>query len=104
MFRKLEPEQKPVTTVTVILDGASIVAEAGEPVAAILLRTSPFTARTSPVGGGARGPFCMMGACFECLVEVDGIASTRACLVRARDGLVVRRRAGRPDPLALATA
>jgi NADPH-dependent 2,4-dienoyl-CoA reductase/sulfur reductase-like enzyme len=40
-------------------------------------------------GGHARAPFCGMGACFECLVTVDGQAQ-RACLERATDGVRVR--------------
>ena len=28
--------------------------------------------RTSPISGYRRGPYCMMGVCFECLVEIDG--------------------------------
>ena len=38
-----------------------------------------------------RAPFCMMGACFECLVEIDGRANQRACQVRVRGGMRVRR-------------
>jgi predicted molibdopterin-dependent oxidoreductase YjgC len=30
----------------------------------------------------------MMGACFECLVEIDGI-TRQACMVDVEDGLVI---------------
>jgi predicted molibdopterin-dependent oxidoreductase YjgC len=33
----------------------------------------------------------MMGACFECLVEIDGVDNFRACQVEVRAGMQVRR-------------
>jgi len=99
MFRKLEPAELAGTPVTIVIDGVPLTAEEGEPVAAILLRTPPFTSRGTPVSGAARAPYCMMGACFECLVEIDGETSTRCCMKGAKEGMVVRRQLGRPDPM-----
>ena len=98
MFRKFEPEVEPKKSVTIMVDGSGVTAEEGEPVAAVLLRTPPFTNRTTPVSGAVRAPYCMMGACFDCLVEVDGETSTRSCLIQAREGMAIRRQTGRPDP------
>ncbi len=36
----------------------------------------------------------MMGACFECLVEIDGISNRQACMIQVRAGMIVRRMAG----------
>ncbi len=99
MFRKPDPEAGPTRSVTISVDGVVMAVEEGEPIAAVLLRVPPFTTRVSPVSGTARAPCCMMGVCFECLVEIDGETSTRSCLTRARNGMVVRRQAGRPDPM-----
>jgi D-hydroxyproline dehydrogenase subunit gamma len=52
----------------------------------------PF--RTTPVTEAPRAPYCMMGVCFECLVEVDGKPSRQACLTTVRDGMVIRRQRG----------
>jgi predicted molibdopterin-dependent oxidoreductase YjgC len=98
MFRKLDSENGEVTPVTISVDGVAMTVEEGEPIAAVLLRIPPFTSRTTPVGGAARAPYCMMGVCFECLVEIDGETSVRSCLARARSGMAVRRQIGRPDP------
>ena len=38
----------------------------------------------------------MMGACFECLVEIDGV-TVQACTVTVRPGLVVRRAGPREE-------
>nr|WP_240653103.1 (2Fe-2S)-binding protein [Sphingomonas crocodyli] len=80
------------------IDGVGVTADEGEPLAAVLLRNAPYSCRRTPVSGASRAPFCMMGVCFECLVEVDGATSTRSCLVRVRDGLDVRRQNHRPGP------
>jgi hypothetical protein len=50
-----------------------VMARAQDSVASLLLNTcGPETYRRSPVSGLPRAPLCMMGVCFECLVEVDG--------------------------------
>jgi predicted molibdopterin-dependent oxidoreductase YjgC len=78
--------------VEIVVDGARIRAFPGESVAAALLsdgrRAFRVTARGEP-----RGPFCNMGVCFECVVEVDG-ARVRACLAPVRAGMVVRTGSG----------
>ncbi|WP_010161943.1 (2Fe-2S)-binding protein [Sphingomonas sp. PAMC 26617] len=104
MFRKLNAKNFGRGSVIIVIDGKPIVADEGEAVAAVLLRTSPFTSRTTPVSGALRAPFCMMGACFDCLVEIDGHSSKRSCMAMVRDGMVVRRQSGRPDPASDAAA
>lgn len=85
--------------VTITIDDVPIAVEKDEPIAAVFLRLPPFTTRTTPVTGAPRAPFCMMGVCFDCLAEVDGITSTRSCMVRAAEGMRIYRQAGRPNPL-----
>jgi len=38
-----------------------------------------------------RAPYCLMGVCFECLVEIDGIKNRQACLEPVREGMHVKR-------------
>lgn len=87
-----------------LLNGVATEVEEGEPLAAILLRIPPHSNRVTPGSGATRAPYCLMGACFECLVEIDGVTSVRSCMVRARSGMVVNRQPGRPDPLKNAAA
>lgn len=84
---------------TIKIDDDTVEAEEGEPVAAVLLRHAPFTSRTTPVSGQPRAPFCMMGVCFDCLVEIDGQTSVRSCMAQVRAGMAVRRQRERPDPV-----
>ena len=92
MFRKLHDPGP--ASVTVLLDGRPVAAEAGESVAAVLLRQPGGWSRTTPVSQSPRAPYCMMGVCFECLVEIDGRQNQQACLTPAQDGMVVRRQIG----------
>ncbi len=102
MFRKLPDGQAAKRLVTISLDGQLIEAEESETIAAVLLRVPPFFNRTTPVGGKRRAPFCMMGACFDCLVEING-ETTRSCLLLATEGMAVYRQDGQPKSLLAAT-
>jgi hypothetical protein len=99
MFRKLhEPDPGGLT---IEIDGVPTVVEPGESVAAVLLRQAEPWSRLSPVSQSKRAPYCMMGVCFECLAEVDGVASVQTCLKPVCDGMRVARQTGkrRIDPL-----
>jgi len=75
-------------------EGRAIEAREGDSVAAALLAAGVGAFRESPVSGAARGPWCLMGVCFDCLVEIDGVGSRQACLVEVRAGMDVRRMRG----------
>lgn len=91
MFRRLYESGGGQVTVTI--DGVEIEAEAGEPVAAVLLRSAPCCARFHPVSGRPRAPYCMMGVCFDCLAVIDG-TSAQACLTPVHDGMKIERQRG----------
>ncbi|MGB0843910.1 MAG: (2Fe-2S)-binding protein [Alphaproteobacteria bacterium] len=75
------------------LDGELVTATIGTSLAAALLEHSGHATRTTQSGAG-RTAFCMMGVCFDCLVEVDGTPNTQACMTLVRDGMVVKRQIG----------
>jgi hypothetical protein len=72
---------------TILWDGAPIPARSGEPLAAALLAAGVLRFRDTAVSGAPRAPLCMMGACYDCLVEVEGEANIQSCLTPVRDGL-----------------
>lgn len=78
-------------------EGQPLLALAGDTVAAALLAGGHWRFRSTPVSGAARGPFCMMGICFDCLVEIDGVANRQACMVEVRDGMQIKRQQGAID-------
>ena len=78
----------PADTVTFTFDGSAIAAGDGANLAAALLAAGVTALRRTPVSAAPRGPFCMMGACYDCLVEIDG-ERVQACMQVVRDGLAV---------------
>lgn len=75
-------------------EGETVVAQEGESLAAALLAHGAGDFRKTPVSGAPRAPYCMIGVCFDCLVEVDGRPNRQACMTPARAGMKVRRQKG----------
>ena len=92
MFRKL-PEGGEAT-VRVTVDGRDVRVPAGTTAAAAALLAGLTVTRTSPVSDAPRAPYCMMGACFECLMEIDGVANRQACVVVVVEGMQIRSQRG----------
>lgn len=82
----------PVLAVTI--DGAAFTARAGDSVAATLIAAGVLDCRTTPVTGAQRGPFCMMGVCFDCLVVIDGRPNQQGCMILVREGMRIERQQG----------
>ncbi len=78
-------------TVVVEIDGKPVETRRGTRIAAVLLAQGATAFRHSPVSGKPRSAFCMMGVCFECLVEIDGCPNRQACLEYAEDSMQIRR-------------
>ena len=99
MFRRL-PDLVPADTVTIVVDGKPATARAGDSAAAALLANGHAACRETAVGGVARGPFCLMGVCFDCLVTIDGVGNRQGCMTTVREGMRIdtqrrRREVGR---------
>lgn len=95
MFKRLDgdgaPEARPLT---IYFEGRAITAHPEETVACALLAAGIVLFRRSAISGVERGPYCLMGACFECLVSIDGAPNQQACLHIVRDGMRVGRQDG----------
>jgi hypothetical protein len=79
-------------------EGERVEAYPGETVAAALIAGGRMQFRRDS-RGSARGPYCNMGTCFECLVKVPSVSgvegevtwrTVRSCLTPAKAGLMVR--------------
>ena len=70
-------------------EGETIPAYEGETIAAAVTAAGIRVLRRNR-RGEARGVYCGMGACFECLVNVDGRGGQRACMTPVRAGMRVR--------------
>jgi hypothetical protein len=79
--------------VSITIDGRATSAYLGESVAAALLADGELATRTT-AGGEPRGLFCGMGVCFDCLVIIDGVPGTRACISWVAEGMEIFRQDG----------
>jgi predicted molibdopterin-dependent oxidoreductase YjgC len=92
MFRRLPEAAQDLVRFTI--DGRHAEARRGDSVAAALLAAGVDACRTTPASGAARGPYCLMGVCFECLVVIDGVGNRQGCLVAVADGMRVETQRG----------
>lgn len=92
MFKRLR--RSTAETVTILLEGDPVEAAAGDTVAAVVLGAGLGPVRTTPVSGSPRSPYCLMGVCFDCLMEIDGVPNQQSCMTPVRDGMRVRRQHG----------
>ena len=76
-----------------ILDGREVIAFEGETVATAMMAEDKVAMRTT-LNGEPRGVFCGMGVCFDCLVVVNGVANTRACMTWVSEGMHVSTQEG----------
>ena len=91
MFLRLETAAE---VVRFDFEGRTITARHGDTVAAALLAAGESTLRVTAVSGSPRAPYCMMGVCFECLMEIDGAGNRQACLTPVAEGMRVHRQRG----------
>ena len=95
MFRLLD--NSAVELVEIELDGSAVSVPAGISLAAVLFYLDAIPARQTLLSESPRAPFCMMGVCFECLLEIDGIGNQRACQVEVKAGMQIRRQLASKD-------
>ena len=94
MFRRL-PDTKDAA-IRFTFDGREMLGRRGDTVAAALLAAGVTICRTTPVSGAPRGPYCMMGVCFDCLVTIDGAGNRQGCLVPLVQDMRIETQAGAP--------
>jgi sarcosine oxidase subunit alpha len=79
--------------ITLAVNGAPVAAYPGESIATLLLAEGITTFNVTS-GGKPRGPYCNMGACFECQVKVAGPGSAayrwvRSCMHPVQAGMAI---------------
>ena len=89
MFRPIEPTLAR-QTVLLKVQGRPVSAREGDTLAIALLNAGIVPFRQTPVSGQPRAPLCLMGVCFDCLVEVDGRQNVQSCMVEVFEGMQVR--------------
>jgi predicted molibdopterin-dependent oxidoreductase YjgC len=71
------------------VDGEVIEAFEGETIAAALLASGRRNFGYS-IAGRPRSVYCGIGACFNCLVDIEGEPSVKSCTTAVRAGMKIR--------------
>lgn len=95
MFRRIE--NSATQSVTVEIDGQTHQVPAGISVAAAILLCGLKNNRCTPVSGEPRLPYCMMGLCFDCLMQIDGVPNQQACQILVKDAMKIEAQQGAAD-------
>ena len=102
LFRPISADTEPF--IDVEFDGCRLAVLGQRSVAAALLAAGVSRFRSTPVSGAPRAPYCMMGVCFECLLEINGVANRQACLVQVQPGMKICSQEGARSWKAIHTA
>jgi D-hydroxyproline dehydrogenase subunit gamma len=76
------------------VDGESVPAFAGETVAAALMAEGRRALRTTAGRKEARGYYCGMGVCWDCMMWLEGEGSVQTCRLLAEPGMRLRTMRG----------
>ncbi len=89
--------QENIPTVNIIVDGVQKTVPAGISVAAAVLghvhghdKEAPTFYHNS-MKADNRAPYCLMGVCFECMMEINGEENVQSCLVQVKENMVINR-------------
>jgi len=77
-----------------VVDGEIIEAIEGEPIAAALMAAGKCVFRYTQKRHEARGVFCAIGRCTDCMMVVDGVPNVRTCVALVRAGMKVQTQDG----------
>ncbi len=96
MFKRLHDAQAALkrAPVAIRLNGNELICREGDSVAAALFAAGIADCRDTAVSEVPRGPYCMMGVCYDCLVTIDGRPNQQACMTLVRAGMNVERQTG----------
>ncbi len=87
-------ELKKGRMVEIEVDGEIIRAVEDEPIAAALLAAGRSVLRYTRKRHEARGVFCAIGRCTDCMMVVDGMPNVRTCVTPVKAGMKVETQEG----------
>ena len=80
--------------ITIFVDGRKIPAYEGEPIAASLTAAGIRVFRYTSKDKEARGVFCAIGQCTDCVMTVDGVPNVRTCITLVEPGMRIKTQKG----------
>jgi hypothetical protein len=95
LFRKVSEPAPAKPGVPVTVEGREVLVTEGASAAAAVLLAGFGSIRETGVSGAPRAPYCLMGVCFDCLAEIDGIPNRQSCMVTVAPGMAIHRQHGK---------
>lgn len=86
-FKRLPCHER--AAVEIVVEGRKVIAYEGDSVAAAVMHAGLRPTRKTALSDVGRAPYCMMGVCFECLMNINGKANIQACMTEVREGMVI---------------
>ena len=80
--------------VEIKLDGKTIQAKKGEMISAALIANEIRINRYTVKREEARGIFCGIGQCTDCVMVVNGKPNVRTCVTPVKDGMIINTQYG----------
>jgi len=80
--------------VRIQVDGDTVEAMEGEPIATALLAAGKSVFRYTRKRKEPRGVYCAIGRCTDCMMIVDGVPNVRTCVTPVRAGMKVETQHG----------
>ena len=75
--------------ITFTYEGVELSAQPGQSIAAALIANNERITRFTRIENKARGAFCGIGICFDCLIIVNGQSNQRSCITEIQEGMVL---------------
>lgn len=88
-------------SIDIFINGEPFSAQPKDTVASAIMLSGIDANRTTPVSGDKRAPYCMMGVCFECLVQINGKENVQACMTRVEPNMQIWTQNGMRNPALL---
>ena len=91
MIKRIDSQKSEM--IRIYFEGKLINVHKGDTVASALLEVGVTHFQNTTSTGSQRGPFCMMGVCFDCLVEIDEQPNQQACMINVYQEMKIKRQA-----------
>lgn len=86
-------------TVSITVDGKTVLAREGEMIAAALLAAGIRVNRYTQKRKEPRGLYCGIGQCTDCVMVVNGVPNVKTCVTPVAENMVVESQHGLEVPL-----
>ena len=77
--------------ITIYFEGKALNVSKDHNVATALLEAGINNFRETTPNNESRGPYCMMGVCFDCLININDVDNQQSCMIKVSNGMKIKR-------------